>query len=282
MNATPADLESSRIASQGIRIPPQPAVILELAETLASDNYDAHKIATIIGRDPGLSAAIFKTVRSPLFGCSVPPASLEQAIMRIGFRQTMNIARALALESTFQVSSRRALELFWVRSRELADLASQIAHDRVSVCNIFPDQAYLAGMFFECGIPVLMQRYDDYCRSLLLEERLDLPSLREEDARFNADHCAVGYLVARHWHLPDFVSRAVFYRDTIPSEEESNTRSLCAILQLAFHVRTLSVGLHNPSWAKFAEDIATELGFHAEELDEFLADLLDDNPAAPV
>ena len=33
--------------------------------------------------------------------------------------------------------------------------------------------------------------------------------LAEEDKKFNADHCVVGYIVARHWNLPDFIADAI-------------------------------------------------------------------------
>ena len=48
-----------------------------------------------------------------------------------------------------------------MHSRAIAQLAMLIAGRRVTVCNIFPDQAYLAGIFHDCGVPVLMQRFPD-------------------------------------------------------------------------------------------------------------------------
>ena len=57
-----------------------------------------------------------------------------------------------------------------------------IAGDQVSVCNVFPDQAYMAGIFHECGVPVLMMRFPDYCSKLHLDDVSCWPNLAEEDA----------------------------------------------------------------------------------------------------
>ena len=80
------------------------------------------------------------------------------------------------------------LKLFIVTILNLQN--AMIASDRVSVCNIFPEQAYMAGIFYECGVPILMQRFPDYCSKLNLETTLFWPTLAEEDALFNVDHFA--------------------------------------------------------------------------------------------
>ena len=63
----------------------------------------------------------------------------------------------------------------------------------------------MAGIFHECGVPVLMQRFGDYAKKLNLESACCWPELATEDAQFHVDHCSIGYLVGRHWKLPDFV-----------------------------------------------------------------------------
>jgi len=80
----------------------------------------------------------------------------------------------------------------------MAQLAALIAAERVSVCNIFPDQAYMAGIFHECGVPVLMQRFPDYCGKLHLDTTSCWPSFSDEDKLYKVDHCSIGYFVAHH------------------------------------------------------------------------------------
>ncbi|THF62376.1 HDOD domain-containing protein [Pseudothauera nasutitermitis] len=283
MNAPSKQPDPADAAARGIRIPPQPQVLVELVQLLADDDYDSREVAGVIAKDPGLSAMVFKIVRSPVFYRGrAAPDTLEQSVIRLGFQQTLNIARAVALSTSIGQETRPAYEKFWQRSRELAQLASLVAAERVSVCNIFPDQAYMAGVFFDCGVPVLMQRFPDYCKTLLLDGRLDFPSLREEDQRFNVDHCSIGYLVARHWHLPEFIAQAILHHDTVPHDELGAVRSLVAIVHLAAHARMNMLKVYDYNWDRIGGEVLAELGLHPDDLPGYLADLRERFEFVPV
>lgn len=280
MKAQYAPPSPEDIASRGVRIPAQPQVLLELERAMAADDIDARSIARIIERDAGIAAMLFKVARNPAFVGHTAPSSLDKVITRLGFGPTLSIARAVALSAILSRDKQHALTMFWAHSHELAALAARIAEERVSVCNIFPEQAYLAGIFVKCGVPVLMQRFPDYCATLLHEGQMDFPSLREEDQRFNVDHCSIGYLVARHWHLPDFIAQAILHHCEVPRDEFGATRSLVAILHLATHVRHVLDGSHDANWARFGREVMAELCLHPDELPEYLADIRESMPLA--
>jgi len=67
----------AKLTSSGIKIPPQPQVLIELRKRLESDDFNVRALAKIIAKDPGLSAMLFKAVRSPVFGRSKKIESLE-------------------------------------------------------------------------------------------------------------------------------------------------------------------------------------------------------------
>ncbi len=267
----PIDAEKTikELAAKGIRIPPQPSVLIELQKKYATDNFHINDLTRIISCDPGITAMLFKVVRSPVFASHKKFDSLEQVLMLIGIKQTCNLVRAIALCSSFNINTRKSLEQFWVRSRELAEIAALIASDRVSVCNIFPDQAYMAAIFHECGVPVLMQRFPDYCGKLHLDTTQGWPSLIAEDKLFNVDHCSIGYLVAHHWNLPDFVCKAILYHHEIPHEELGAVRTLVAILQLAIHCYHRINRASDPQWENLRLETLSELGIHLDDEGEY-------------
>ncbi|ANQ84045.1 HDOD domain-containing protein [Azoarcus olearius] len=267
--------ELQELVARGIRIPPQPRVLVELAERLRDGNYDARGLAALVASDPGIAAMLFKVARSGLFHTGRSPDSLEQVLVRLGLKQTVNLVRVVALTTAFPAERAAPLERFWVRAREIARFAAVVAEDRVSVCNIFPDQAYMAGIFLDCGVPVLMQRFPSYCQKLMENEGLDLPSLREEDQRYNVDHASIGYLVARHWGLPDFVAQAILHYGEVPREELGAVRSLVAILHMAIHCYHLLHGVHDAQWPRIGAEVVRELGIHPDELADYLADVRD-------
>lgn len=261
------------LVTKGIKIPPQPKVLLELQRKLASDNYDVRSLAKIIAADPGISAMLFKVARSPLFGRGKKFDALDQVIMVVGVKQTFNLVQAMALSAAVSDSSRKAFDIFWTRAQEVAQLSALIAADRVSICNVFPDQAYMAGIFHECGVPVLMLRFPDYCKSLKLENASCWPNLAEEDARFNVDHCSIGYIVARHWNLPDFVCNAIQYHHDMPRDELGAAKTLVAILQLAVQFYHRVVEMDNPVWPKIRDEVLNELGIHPEAEQEYFEEI---------
>jgi HD-like signal output (HDOD) protein len=267
------DQAVKELVAKGIKIPPQPKVLLELQRKLASDNYDVRSLARIIAADPGISAMLFKVARSPLFGRGKKFDALDQVIMVVGVKQTFNLVQAMALSTAVSDSARKAFDVFWTRAQEVAQISALIAGDRVSICNVFPDQAYMAGIFHECGVPVLMLRFPDYCKSLQLANASCWPNLAEEDARFNVDHCSVGYIVARHWNLPDFVCNAIQYHHDMPREELGAAKTLVAILQLAVQFYHRIVEMDNPIWPKIRGEVLNELGIHPEGEQEYFEEI---------
>lgn len=267
---TAHDPQLAEFAKRGITIPPQPKVLIELRELLGSDDYDVHSVAAVVGKDPGVLAALFRLARSPLYSRGKNVETIDQVVMLVGARQVFSLVQAVALAASLSDQAKPVFEMLWQRADMIARVASLIAHDRISICNVFPEQAFLAGMFHECGIPVMMQRYPAYCSKTALRDGGFWPDLDAEDAAIGMDHCSIGYLVARHWKLPDFICRAVLTQAELPTEELGAVASLVAILQLA---RQFYYRMHrkdSPHWPRIGAAVLNELCIHpAEEMDIF-------------
>ena len=265
-----------RLFEKGVTIPPQPRVLQEFQEALARGVADVRVLSRILGQDPGVAAMLFKVVQSAAFRRMQPFSSLEHVLQAVGLQQTANLVRAIALSSALPAKhNRKAFEAYWIRSQTISELSMLIADERVAVCNIFPDQACLAGIFHDCGVPVLMQRFSTYCKDMHLDDPARWADLAEEDARFNADHCVFGYLVARHWKLPDFICDAIRFHHDISRIGYHASRTMVAILQLAIHAYYLDQRLASPEWAAVREDVLEELGLSEDALPELLDVILE-------
>ncbi len=265
-----------RLLESGIKIPAQPRVLDELRKLMARKELDVRALARIINQDPGLTALLFKVVGNGAYRQHQPFASVEQILHAVGVRQTFNLVQALSLTGMGDVHKNRAVyETFWARSQEVAQLAMLIADERIAVCNLFPDQAYLAGMFHDCGVLLLMQRFPTYCTEMKLGIAGQWSNLAEEDRKFNADHCVVGYLVARHWHLPEFICDAIRYHHAIGELGEHAARSMVAILQLAIEIYYRSQRVPNPEWDQIRDEVLLELGLNEDGLPEFVDVILE-------
>lgn len=254
------------LARHGVKLPPQPRVLVELQKLLLSDDYELRSVAKVIGQDPGIVALLFKAARSPAFARARNVQNLEQILMVVGIKQVFSLVQAASLAASVNDKTRRAFEIFWTRAHEIAQMAAVVAEERVSVCNVFPEQAYLAGIFHECGVPVLMMRFPRYCETLRLEDATCWPNLMEEDGKFNVDHCSVGYLMARHWGLPNFVCDAIRYHHEPPEEKTIGAASsLVAIIQLGSHFYHRLHHVDDPLWGKIGPRVLSELGLGPED-----------------
>lgn len=260
----------ARLTQQGVKLPPQPRVLIELQKLLASNDYEMRSVARVISQDPGITAMLFRAARSPAFARARNSQTLEQILMVVGVKQVFSLVQAASLSAAINDKTRRAFEIFWNRAHEIAQMAAIVAADRVSVCNVFPEQAYLAGIFHECGVPVLMMRFPKYCETLKLENATCWPNLSEEDGKFHVDHCSVGYLVARHWGLPDFVCDAIRFHHELPEERTVGASvTLVAIIQAASHFYHRLHDVDDSLWEKIGARVMSELGLGADEEADF-------------
>lgn len=260
-----------RLLEGGIKIPAQPRVLEELHKLMLRKELDVRMLARVINQDPGLTAMLFKVVANPAYRQHQPFDSVEQILHAVGVRQTFNLVQAIALASTGDIRQNRSVyEAFWARSSTIGQLAMLVAEERVAVCNIFPDQAYLAGIFHECGVPLLMQRFPTYCSEMKLGVPGSWVDIATEDRKFNADHCVIGYLVARHWHLPDFICDAIRFHHSLADLEHYEARSMAAILQLTIDIYCRQQRLPNPDWEAHKEEVLEELGLSDDGLPEFI------------
>ena len=238
---------------------------------MTRSELDVRLLARVINQDPGLTAMLFKVVGNSAYRQHQPFNSVEEILHAVGVRQTFNIVQAISLAGLGDIKkNRQVYEAFWARSHAVGQLAMLIADERIAVCNIFPDQAYLAGIFHDCGVPLLMQRFPVYCNEMRLGGASVCVDLAEEDRKFNTDHCVVGYLVARHWRLPEFICDAIRYHHAIGELGQHEARTMVAIIQLAIDIYFRDQRAANPEWDDLKGEVLPELGLNEDALPEFV------------
>lgn len=274
-----ADLDDNQatqlkiLIERGIKIPPQPRVVERFRQQVVRGEKDVRALAQTLGEDPGIVSMLFKVVQSPAYRQYQPFDSVEQILQAIGIEQTRHLVDAIALRAAFPArGNSTAMESYWARSRQVANLAMIIADARRAHCRVDPDQAYLAGVFHDCGVPVLMQRFPAYCESMALNNPRKWAEIGAEDRKFFADHAVVGYLVARHWRLPDFVADVVRFHHDLDGSVAA--RPLVAILQYAVELYLRDQQTDNPEWPSQQGAVLDELGLAPVDEENFADDVL--------
>jgi len=250
------------IISLGLRIPSPPQLLFDIERTLSDPDANTNKLTQLIKGDAGLTASIFELSSSPSYGAGVEVKTLEGALLRLGQNELLNITRGALLKKAIGGNG-PMLERFWERSQAIAQISAALAL-RNGVKWSF-DTAYLAGLFHDCGVPILMQRFPDYGKAIGLEKIEAWTNLYQEDARLGADHSLVGYFIAHNWHLPEDICKAILYHHR-PDEASGDTVQHVAILRLAsnFFSQLIS-GRDNPEWESRKKGVLNALGIPEEE-----------------
>lgn len=271
-DSSTADLE--QLIGKSITIPPQPKILVDLHQLAHEESPKLNKIAQLVSKDVGLSAMVFKVINSPLYGLTKEVDSVSQAIAVIGLDPLFSIIKGIALRRGVGGNT-PAYDRFWERSNDLALLCSIIAAKQRQVCRIAPDQAYMLGLFGECGVAILMQRFPDYCKALNDKQFRGWPDLEKEDRAFKTSHAVVGYLLAKNWRLPESICQAIRYAHDIAPHQDHETVILVAILQMAMHIARLVAGSRDDDWLHFQAIVTQELGISLDGLKEFEEEIID-------
>ena len=261
---------------KGIHLPPCPAALMAAMKEARSPDADLGRIAKLIGQDIGLSAPMLKLANSPYFGLRTKVSSIPQAVTVLGLRNTVNLLSNVALRANV-VPGIPGLDEFWDRSGMTALAASRIARQ---VPGTSCDDAYTVGLFHDCGIPVLMQKYPRYLKDIDEAARASGNVCVAEDKRYSTTHAAVGNLLARNWLLPPNMCRAILFHHDLSifsSASDPASIEICnwiSIVQAAEYIVDEHLGLRNDGWEIWKPHVLKQLQFSEQEFDELCSDVV--------
>ncbi len=234
--------EQIRQVLQGISVPPQPQIMVDLQMEQYMPDPDLGVIARLIAQDPGLSGALLKIVNSAPYGMTDKIASIQRAVNLLGSRSVINLINAQSIKGEMSDETIVVLNRFWDTAQDVAmtslTLAKRIGSQTV-------DESYALGLFHDCGIPLMLKRFPDYMNVLEEAYASAAPERRVVDTEnrvLNTNHAVVGYFTAKSWRLPEHVSNAIANHHNAltifqePSGRNAPLKNLLAILKMAEHI----------------------------------------------
>ncbi|RPI48174.1 MAG: HDOD domain-containing protein, partial [Betaproteobacteria bacterium] len=150
-----------KLRASNIRIPPRPQILQDIQRMLDDENSTERMIGQLISRDVGLTAEVFKLANSAFYRRGAKLDSVEKAVRMLGRRTMGEISRNALLRQQLGGGSAR-MEGFWERCTDLGTLCSVLCERLERPGKLSADQAYLIGLFHDCGVPVLMQHIKGY------------------------------------------------------------------------------------------------------------------------
>ncbi|MBB2889233.1 HD-like signal output (HDOD) protein [Pseudomonas sp. KD5] len=238
------ELSSEQIQQslQGISVPPQPQIMVDLQMEQYMPDPDLEVIAKLISQDPGLSGALLKIVNSPYYGLSNKITAIQRAVNLLGSRSIINLINAQSIKGELNDDTIVTLNRFWDTAQDVAMTCLSLAK-RVGVQA--GDEAYALGLFHDCGIPLMLKKFPDYMKVLeqaYANASVECRVVDTENKQYNTNHAVVGYYTAKSWRLPEHVTQAIAnHHDALAIFSDESCRNtplknLLAILKMAEHI----------------------------------------------
>jgi HD-like signal output (HDOD) protein len=193
-------------AIQGVTIPDLPEEVIALNNEVSSRYPNTQNMVAIISKNALLAVDVLRIANSPAMRPKQVIKTIPQAVAILGTVNLKNMVLASALKQAFGGNG---------TIREVMDNSADVAFCMAELANVVhgvsPDEAYLCGLFHNCGA-FLLSCKDAKAYSDLFFQSLSLPitSVEKEEALFNTNHAVVGLLMAKKWQLSAEITQAIY------------------------------------------------------------------------
>lgn len=237
-----------------VEIPPCPDILIRIIAEMHKEEPDFNRLTDLISADVALAAGLLKTTNSPFFIRPQRARSVHDALSILGLRVASHTIAGIILRKAFPDSP--SMIRFWEASARTARLCAWLAM-RLDIPRLNADDAYTYGLFHDCGIPVLIQRFPNYKEVLgAANQDAEMEFTAREEALVQTNHAVVGCTLAQKWWLPEDMYVAIRHHHQVKalapgSDLPQNSRLFIATTQLAEHIVQEQLGLDmTQEWPK--------------------------------
>jgi HD-like signal output (HDOD) protein len=222
------------LLAKGENLPTLPTVVFQLHRVLDDERVGATDVATIIERDPALTARLLRAANSAAFASGTRLGSVSSAVSRLGVNHVRGICIVLAVVKAF---TRQAggldHQVFWVHSASVG-MAARVLWERFGTdASLTADDLYVAGLLHDVGLLVLEQHFQhEYSEVRQAMELVGGRLWEVEEEHLGMDHGAVGGLLLGRWSLPGTIAEAVTNHHH-PHQAETQYQVACRVVQAA-------------------------------------------------
>jgi len=255
-------------------LPSIPKIMLEVQALLRNESQNTVRLASIVGKDQGLTTKILMVANSPLYGLQRKVSSLEFAIMLLGVNEVSNIVTALSLAETIKVDNVKGLNFmeFWTHSMLVGTAAKDIAK-RLGFFDLSGD-AFVGGMLHDLGIQLTARYFPKQFEKVIeLVENENTSFYEAEEKYLGLTHQEIGGFISRRWNLPPHLINSLMFHHNPFGAMDS------PVVPYIVHIAdcmTQKFKVANVLWddgLQFDKTIANVLKFESDEkFNEFVED----------
>ncbi len=185
-------------------LPPLPAVVTRVLQTVNDPTTSAGDLYRIISADQAISGKILRLVNSSYYGFPRKITTITHAVVILGFNTVRNLATSLGVFNAFDGARRTALnrDEFWAHSLATGVAASLIAR-RKNISAKAAEEVFVGGLLHDMGKLFLDQYFpDQYAIAVKLAKAANISIWDSEKTALGIGHVMVGKRISEKWNLP--------------------------------------------------------------------------------
>lgn len=281
---TPANI--TFILNQIDSFPSLPTTVTRVMEITGNPESSANDLMQAILPDQSMCVTILKTANSAFYGRPRTVASIEEAIVVLGFQEIRNIILTQAIFNSFQKfrnANKNGIDALWQHSLTCA-LAARVIATRTDRLRPSASQLYIAGLIHDIGKVLMLIALPNSSNQILeLGERLRCSFFPEEVNKFGISHDTVGMRLLNRWLFPEQLCLAVGYHHCPDQAPQEATFPLTIqMADILSHILQSGEELDGEEIMKLIHDFAPgviplwgqyDLHWQAADIDIWLAEL---------
>jgi putative nucleotidyltransferase with HDIG domain len=219
------------------RLPALPAVVSRLLVSFDDEDVDVGHIARQIAQDQSLTARVLRVANSSFYGLQSQIATINEAIVVLGFRAVRNMVLGTSLAGMFKAERCPQFDLSeYVRHSVAVGLAARALARETGQNSQSADLAFTGGILHDIGKLVLAACFAEKYSAVLLS-RGSHGSLPVEVERelLGLDHAEIGGLLAEAWHFPQILREVVLAHHLTPTDIGKSVGDLIHVADAMAH-----------------------------------------------
>ena len=193
----------------GVEPPAMPDDVLRIQKLLAEPDCDVPDLAAAITRDPAIAGRFVGIANSPLYARADRVRTVDDAVVRIGLRQTAMIVMAIVAQTKiFRAFGYDHLARQVHRHCLAAAVAGQLFARRA---HVIESHAFMGGLLHDIGRIWMLSIAGDVMRQSRGKQQVSDDTLEAVTAQF---HAGFGALVVEDWGFEDVLVAALRFHHT--------------------------------------------------------------------
>jgi HD-like signal output (HDOD) protein len=177
-------------------LPTLPTVLSKVSKLVEDPNSSTEQIARVISMDQVLSAKVLKMVNSPVYGFPGRIATIQHALVLLGF----NVIKGIIISTSVFDMMEESMTGLWDHSMGCALACSTIARN---LGFKDPEEYAVAGLLHDIGKVLAVVQLPE-CKQDIVNavKKDDLNYIQAENKVLGFGHDRINLWMAGHWNLP--------------------------------------------------------------------------------